>query len=352
VGVESLNQQLVQKCCQALNESLKQHEAPHSLELATYIVLMRSHKTLPELISAIFSMGTTPSDLLSAVMRCQWLLLEAKLPELASLLPQKQMQGLKDTLEHFHYIETLVLEMGEQVWECKFAEAQKELADERESRIVATSLQQWHANNKIKLLNYYKGLPVQVLANVVSVTSGVNPMVVVALSSELRRVLAISEQKSALAPDVEDKHFLQMCVHHLSSDRVSFHLNGLAKIERRKQFRLQPLELTKVDVYQSKKVSGKGVVLDISLTHVSMAISPLHETSFKLGEMIDFSFKMEDSMVKGAAWIRFIRHNEEKVILCVELLPDASTQKILQQKTAVLQRKIIQEIKQKFTMLN
>jgi len=352
VGVESLNQQLIRKCCQVLNESLSQYETPLFLELATYMVLMRSQKTLQELISAIFSMGVAPSDLLSAVMKCQWLRLEAELLELASLSPQKQMQGLKDTLEHFHYIETLVLEMGGRIWESKFAEVQKELGHERESRIAATSLQQWHANNKIKLLNYYKGLPVQVVSNVVDVTCGANPGVVVALSKELSRVLAISEQKSALAPDVEDKQFLQMHVKHISSDSVSFHLKGLANIERRKQFRLEPLELTKVHVYQSKKISGTGVVLDISLTHVDMAISPLHNVSFKLGEMIDFSFQMEDSMIEGAAWIRFLRQDKEKMILCVEFLPDASMQKILQQKTAVLQRKIIQEIKQKFTMLN
>ena len=352
MSIEPLEQQLIQKCRRVLNESLRQHDAPCFAELATYIVLMRSHKTLQDIISAIFSIEKTPSDLLSAVMKCQWLLLEARLPEFVHLPPQEQMQALKDILEHFHYIEISVLEMGEQVWESKFTEVQKELADERESRIVATSLQQWHANHKIKLLNYYKGLPVQVLANIVEITGSANPTVVVALSRELSRVMAISEQQSALAPDVEDKRFIQMRVHHISSDCISFRLDGLAAIERRKQFRLQPLELTKVQVYQDKKISGKGVVLDISLTHLDIAISSLQDASFKLGEMIDFSFQMEESTIKGAAWIRFIRPSKEKIILVIELLPDASIQKILQQKTAILQRKIIQEIKQKFTVPN
>ncbi|MDX8404393.1 MAG: hypothetical protein R8K54_08310 [Mariprofundaceae bacterium] len=282
-------------------------------------------------------------------MKCQLLIMEQKLPELLDLSTDEQVQRLKQMIEHFNYIETSIIEAGEGPEPTKVKEPEKGLKTEQQRRILVASLQQWQKDERIKLLNYYKGLPVQAISKVMNVTGGMKPIISVQTSNELERVLAISERQQVLAPDSEDAVYIDMEALSVTGDNITFYVKGISPIERRKYIRLEPPSSTSINLYRNKKSVGRGELLDFSLTHISLSMPYSDTHPFKENEIFDFQFQMEQSNINGSGWIRATRKNSDQLIICIEAMADAGLQRQLQQEAASIQRKIIQEIRRKFT---
>jgi len=349
--VEMDNAALVKQCCRILREELALPCHEYIAEFASYIVGVTTHRSLSELIIAMIQATALPSALSQALMRCQLLVFEQKMPMMISASPDKQLQLLKELLEHFNYINASIVQEGEKLWAEQVDALEHDLRREHQHRILDVSMQLWKYQQKIKLLNYYKGLPVQVMVDIDCIDA-VEPAVIhVRSSPSLGRVLAMQGNAFVLAPDSEDKVLIHLQVQHEQHDKVSFVVKALSSIKKRKHFRLEPIEPVAIQLYRNKKVIGRGKVLDLSLKHMDIRIPAVQGVMFEVNEIVDICFPIQKKELKGCAWVRHIRQTEQEFILCLELMPQAHLQHHLQQEVAYLQRKIIQEIKEKFTIV-
>ncbi len=343
---------LVKQCCEVLRHEILPQHHDNVAELASYIVGVSTRHSLSELIHAMIQADVQPSDLSRALMRCQLLILEQQMPVIFKRSPEKQIQALKEMVEHFNYISSSIVQVGEELWSARVQALNHDLEVEHQHRILDVSMQIWKHKKQIKLLNYYKGLPVQVLANIECVEAVDQTVITVHSSTSLGRVLAMQKNEFVLTPDSEDEVLIHLQVKHEQCDKVSFFVKALSSIKKHQHFRLEPVEVMAIQLYRNKKLVGRGNVLDLSLQHMDISIAEGKYTAFKENEIVDICFQLQKQEVKGCAWVRHIHLQNKEVILCLELMPQAHLQRDLQQEVAYLQRKIIQEIKEKFTVID
>jgi len=342
---------LVKQCCTILrNEALSQHH-DYIAELAGYIVGVTVHHSLSGLIGGMLKAGVLASDLSCSLMKCQLCVFEQYVPVIFTMPADKKIKILKEMIEHFNYIGSSIVEEAEHIWAEQVDALQHDLDVEHQHRILDVSMQAWKHQKKVKLLNYYKGLPVQVLSDIESVEDGDQPVMTVRSSKALGRILAMQNNAFVLTPDIDDEVLIHLQVRHEQSDKVSFCVKALSNMKKRQHFRLEPVEKVSIQLYRNKKLVGKGEVLDLSLKHMDISMPMINDVSFEKNEIVDVCLLLQKQAVKGCAWVRYIRVVKQDVILCLELMPQAHLQHNLQQEVAYLQRKIIQEIKEKFTIV-
>ncbi|MDQ6967585.1 MAG: hypothetical protein Q9M14_02745 [Mariprofundaceae bacterium] len=342
---------LVKQCCEILRHEILPQQHDNVAELASYIVGVTTRHSLSELINDMIQGDVLPSDLTHALMKCQLLILEQQMPVIFKDSPDKQIQALKEMVEHFNYIASSIVQVGEKLWSNRVEALHHDLKVEQKKHILNVSMQIWRQQDKIKLLNYYKGLPVQVMADIECVEAVDQPMITVHSSAALGRVLAMQKNEFVLTPDSEDEVLIQLQVKREQGEKVSFLVKSLSTIKKRKYFRLEPIETMAIQLYRNKKTVGKGKVLDLSLKHMDISMPEVKDITFEVNEIVDICFLLQKKEVKGCAWVRHIRLHEQEVVLCLELMPQAHLQRNLQQEVASLQRGIIQEIKEKFTVV-
>jgi len=345
------NAALVKQCCEILRHEILPQQHDHIAELASYIVGVTTHQSLSDIIHAMIQGHVLVSDLSRALMKCQLFLLEQQMPAIFKQSPDKQLQALKEMIEHFNYISASIVQIGEQLWSDKVGVLKQDLKLEHQHRILDVSMQTWKHQKQIKLLNYYKGLPVQVMADIECVEAADQAVISVHSSKALGRVLAMQNNAFVLTPDTEDKVLIHLQVKHEQCDKVSFLVKTLSSMKKRKYFRLEPVETVAIQLYRNKKLVGKGQILDLSLNHMDIMMPIVKGIVFEVNEIVDICFPLQNKEVKGCAWVRHTRQTDQDVILCLELMPQAHLQRNLQQEVACLQRRIIQEIKEKFTIV-
>jgi len=342
---------LVKQCSEIFRHEILPHHHDNVAELASYIVGVTTRHSLSELINVMLQADVLPSDLSRALMRCQLLILEQQMPVIFKSSPETQIQALKEMVEHFNYVSSSIVQIGEELWSARVDALHYDLKVEHQHRILDVSMQIWKHQKQIKLLNYYKGLPVQVMADIECIEAVDQPIISVRSSKALGRVLAMQKNEFVLTPDGEDEILIHLQVKCEQSDKVSFLVKALSNIKKRQYFRLEPLEVMAIQLYRNKKIVGRGKVLDLSLRHMDVSMPVVKKTTFEINEIVDICFQLQKQEMKGCAWVRHVRLHDQEVILCLELIPQANLQRNLQQEVAYLQRRIIQEIKEKFTII-
>jgi len=349
--VETDSAALVKQCCEILRNEILPPYHEHIAELASYIVSIKTRHSLSALIRIMIQAGILPCDLSHALMKCQLCILEQHIPVRGNMPPDKQLQYLKETIEHFNYIHSSIIEESEHFWAEQVGALQHNLDVEHQQHVLDVSLQAWKHQKKIKLLNYYKGLPVQAMSDIASLEIDTHPVITVHHSKALRRILAMQNNEFVLTPDIDDEVLIHLQVKHEQSAKISFFVTSLSSMKKRQHFRLEPLEPIGIQLYRNKKPLGQGQVLDLSLKHLDISMPKVNDIAFEKGEIVDICLPLQKQDVKGCAWVRHIRHTEQDIILCLEVMPQAHLQRHLQQEVAYLQRRIIQEIKEKFTIV-
>jgi len=343
---------LTQKCCEALKNSLKSDKANGLPDLAEYIVSSTVRRPLPEVLKTIINDSISPKNLLDAVIKSQWLVLEHKLPEIMQLPPADQTLRLKETIDRFNHISEAVLEFREQQLLEEIEEKNKAIAAEREARVMTTVVQQWQKAGEIKFLNYYKGLPVNSTVNIIEKTEERHPSITVQSSDDLRKVLAISpdaeKNRSALTPASDDLFLINMDVIETTRENVTFRANNLMPVEKRYHLRLQPLKDISIQLFRNKISAGTGRIIDLSTGGLSISMPVPEKQAFQKDEIVSFTFRLGNDDLKGSGWIRAIFKRQEHLHFGLEVMPNAGLQRRLQQEISSIQRTLIQEVRKKF----
>ena len=217
---------LVKQCCEILRHEIASQHHDYVAELASYIVGVATRHSLSELINTMIQSDVPPSDLSRALMRCQLLILEQQMPVISKHSPEKQIQALKALVEHFNYISSSIVQVGEQVWSERVEKLHHDLKVEKQHHVLDVVMEIWKHEKKIKLLNYYKGLPVQVVASIECIEMfDDQPIISVRSSKALGRILAMQKNEFVLTPDNEDEVLIHLQVRHEQGDKVSFIVN-------------------------------------------------------------------------------------------------------------------------------
>lgn len=347
-----MEQALIQQCHKILIDSLGQNGGGGLSALAAYIVQTDSKQPLPPVIANILEDGVSPGNLFRALLKCQWVVLEHRLSTLKDLSPKDQVSGLKQMMKHFNYIEESIIEGGEQASATQLDEAKKALDIEQQAHAMTVSMHQWKVSGKIKTLNYYKGMPVQAIARILDIQgkSG-QEMITVRFTDEVGRVIAVSpEEDNVLSPCMGKGNFIKLSVFRVSREEIIFNVSGICT--RREgtyqEVRVQPVKVRDTELYRHEQLMVSGQLHDMSLTGIGVLFPDSERLPCSEGETLDFRIKFEDRILYGSGWIRSLRKHNDMMLMGIEIRPEASVQRLLQEEVSIIQRKIIYELKHKY----
>ncbi len=349
---EQRHQELIQRCCAIFRHETQMHFNHHIADLAAYIILEQAQDSLNDILQPIIQTGALPHDLLRALTQCQLLVLQHQTPHNMDSSAEQQVQSFQDNIEHFHFIANSILSIGKQTWLTHIESKQNNFKAKHESRIIEAAIKDWQTAGKIKCLNYYKGLPVQAIVPIEHIHSAEKVFLSLKLSKDLTRVLAIADQHYVLAPGHNDMQLIELMVQHIGENSITFHVHTLSLLKKRQHFRLQPLQHMDIQLQHHKKSIAHGQILNFSLGHMDVILASQQGLELNPDEIIDIQFHIKATAINGSAWIRSIRQDKQQCFLCLELIPNAIMQRLLQQEIAYLQRTIIREIKEKFTPIS
>jgi len=347
--IEPFNQHLIQQCSDIFHQDMPTIQNQNIPDLAAYIVLGHGKNTVEKILDELMRQDVSIHTLLHALIASQLVLLESPLSMMIKKPHESDVQALKSYVEHIHYIATTMFFIDEKNRR-KNAKT-KEINISQNMQTFNDSLRLWRKEDKIKCINYYKGLPIQCVANIDTITESEDSFISLTLSHDLLRVLTMTQETSVLLQSSSEGVMLQLNVHILGHRTVTLTSKNLVILKRREQLRLQPLETIEILILQHKKAVGSAKVLDFSITHLNVKLSSHHCQNLHADELVDIHTTLQGEVIHATAWIRSIRQDESHHILCLKLLPNAQIQHFLQSEFSTLQRKIIQEIKAKCALL-
>jgi len=347
-----MEQALIQRCHKILVNALSPDRDSGISALAAYIVQMDSKQSLSPVILTVLKEGVSPGNLFRALLKCQWIVLEQRLSTLKDLSPQDQVSGLKQTMEHFNYIEEAIVEGGEQVWATQLDETKRALDVERQAHALTVSMNHWKVSEKIKILNYYKGMPVQVVAKILDIHRDPGKeMITVRLTDELGRVIAVApDEDSALSPCKDKGSFFKLSVFRVGREEIIFSISGISTHREGtyREVRVQPVKERKIELYRNKHLVAAGQLHDMSITGIGIQMPDSIQLPCSKGDIVDFRIKTEDKTIQGSGWMRSFRNDSDMTLIGIEVRPEAAVQRFLQEDVSRIQRRIIHELKQKY----
>jgi len=349
--IQPLEQTMIQQCTDILHQHIGNIEHRSIPKLATYIILGYGQATLEETLEELVQQDIPLHSLLQALMESQVYVLDACLKIESDHATIPDIQALKPYVEHIHYISTALFFIDEKIKRDILKNKTKPYSPNME--LFKISITSWKAQEKIKCINYYKGLPVQCIASLDGITteSDNSYLISLNLNRELLRVLSMSNETSVLLPSISGHMMFQLNVHTLGDRIVTLSSKAMMIFQQRKQLRLQPLRPIEIMILRHKKVIGSANLLDFSLTHFNVEMASQTCQSLHTDELIDIHITLQGEIIHATAWIRSIRQGQSHHILCLELLPNHQIQRCLQKEISMSQRKIIQEIKNKCALI-
>jgi len=349
-----MEQALIQQCHKILVDSLGQNGGTGLPALAAYIVQTDSKQSLPPMIENILKDGVSPGNLFRALLKCQWIVLEHRLSTMKDLSPKDQVSGLKQTMEHFNYIEEAIVEGGEQISATQLDEAKKALDIEQQAHALAVTVHRWKESGKVRILNYYKGMPVQAVAMILDIQGKAGEeMITVRFTDEAGRVIAVAlEESSVLSPSMDKGNFVKLSVFRVSSEEIIFNVSGFSTRREGlyREVRVQPVKTRDTELYKNGQLVVSGQLHDMSLTGIGVQFPDSKRLPCSEGETLDFRIKFEDRNLQGSGWVRSLRKHDDMMFVGIEIRQEASVQKLLQEEVSMVQRRIIHELKHKYLL--
>jgi len=346
---EPFHQKLIQQCADIFHQSIPDIHDQNIPILAAYIVLGHAQSSVEKALDALIKQNVSIHTLLHALMQSQMLLLESRLSNMVKKPLASDIQALKSYIDHVHYMATNMFLIDEKN---RLEHSDKEGAETSEDmRIFKDSLPLWQKEEKIKCINFYKGLPVQCMANIDGIIESEDSFISLSLNHDLLRVLIMTNNSYILVPSASDEDMLRLQVHVIGHRTVTLTTKRMSTFKKRKKLRLQPLEPMQVRISHHMKNIGKADVLDFSLTHFNMKMDSDACQSLHIDDIVDIQIPFQDKLTQAAAWIRFMRQDKQYHVLCVEFQTNGEVQRLLQNEVSISQRKIIQEIKEKCALL-
>jgi len=345
-----MEDELIHQCHKTLVDVLSPNDDPELLSLATCLVREGSEESLTISVENILRNGESPGFLLQALLKYQSVVLAHHLSQLRDLSPGDEVRGLGRMIKHFNHVEALIIDSGERVWAGLSDRTRTALVIKRQKLAMDMQIP-WQVSEKIKIVNYYKGMPVQTSAKILDMQGEPGEeMVTVPFTNELGRVIAVSsEENSAMSPGVDKNRGFRLTLSRVECDEIVFSVTAVSACwEGMYQgARIHPVERVGAELLQRKECLASGHLHDMSFSGIGILLPGSADlSSCKQGTIVEFNIRYSSETIRGSGWLRSLRKHNDMILAGIEVSPEASVQRFLQKEVSTIQRVIIREIKE------
>jgi len=311
---------------------------------------------LHKVLHKLFHHAYTIPQLLAALLQCESLRMQRLFSGHSTLPLERQFDELKYVLHHFNALQDAVLDIGkdyllqaqakrhqEEAGEQADIDRQRSIeVDENERKeVLNASVKRWQNDKKIRLYNFFKGVPIHATADLLKIDS---ETVHLKLSDDLIKVFASqSTGKFAYAICADEKEQVKVSISDVYEAYVCVKLGEVSAslLHSRKNIGVRTIKPVPVSL-RVRSRSLTGVMLrDISSTGLGFSLPETYHALCQNGKMIECDFKLADKPVKVSGWIRWVMVVNGEMRMGMELRPNVAIQQALQKEVFRIQRQII-----------
>ena len=324
--------------------------------LAVHVCDEQSKTPLDEVLHVLFHHAYTIPQLLSALLQCESLRMTRLFSGHSTLPLERQFDELKYVLHHFNAIQEAVLDVGrDYLLQAQAQFRQKEAGDQADidrqdsvevdhaarKVVLDASMKQWKKEKKIRLYNFFKGVPIHATVNVTKIS---DEEICIKLSADLIKVFASqSTGKFAYAICADEKEQVRVSISEVLESIVAVRLEEVSPslLYRRKDLGVRTMNETPVLLRVRGRMLRDVMLCDISSTGLGFSLPEKHHSLCQNGEMIECAFRLADKDIKVSGWIRWVMVMNGDMRMGMELRPNIAVQQALQKEVFRIQRKII-----------
>ncbi|MDQ6974744.1 MAG: PilZ domain-containing protein [Mariprofundaceae bacterium] len=331
---------------------------PNELQcLAAHVCSEQTQRPLKDILKVLYHHGFTVPQLLSVLLNCESIRMKRLFSGYSSQPVEAQYKDLQQVIHHFNDIQEEVLDVGKdyllQAEATLFADDEGTQTDRMaidtvdegiREEILDISLKEWARSQKMKVYNFFQGVPVYATVSVLRVEGHV---VDVVPSSDLIKVFASHpDGNSAYGICADEKEQVRVSIGEVLPNCVQLNMQEVAQslLNCRKNLGVR----MNMDVFSDIKVRGKSIkkvlLRDISLAGLGLTIKNLDQEPCRTGEVIECRFHLGGKPIVAHGWVRWVVVMNGEVRLGMELRPHIAVQQALQKEVFHIQRKIIVQL--------
>ena len=339
-----------------LKHSLGSEHADALSVLAVHVCDEQSEIPLHKVLHKLFHHAYTIPQLLSVLLQCESLRMQRLFSGHSSLPLERQFDELKYVLHYFNALQDAVLDVGKDyLLQAQAQRHQEEVGDEadidRQSSIevdpdvrksvLHASVKQWSKEKKIRLYNFFKGVPIHATVDVTQINS---KDIHLKLSADLMKVFASqSTGRFAYAICADEKDQVKVSISEVLENSVILKLEEVSPslLHSRKNIGVRTMNEVPVLLKVRSRTLRSVVLRDISSTGLGFSLPEKYHALCQNGKMIECNFKLADKDVNVSGWIRWVMVMNGEMRMGMELRPNVAVQQALQKEVFRIQRQII-----------
>ncbi|MBL4759745.1 MAG: PilZ domain-containing protein [Mariprofundaceae bacterium] len=339
-----------------LKHSLGSEHADALSVLAVHVCDEQSEIPLHKVLHKLFHHAYTIPQLLSVLLQCESPRMQRLFSGHSSLPLERQFDELKYVLHYFNALQDAVLDVGKDyLLQAQAQRHQEEVGDEadidRQSSIevdpdvrksvLHASVKQWSKEKKIRLYNFFKGVPIHATVDVTQINS---KDIHLKLSADLMKVFASqSTGRFAYAICADEKDQVKVSISEVLENSVILKLEEVSPslLHSRKNIGVRTMNEVPVLLKVRSRTLRSVVLRDISSTGLGFSLPEKYHALCQNGKMIECNFKLADKDVNVSGWIRWVMVMNGEMRMGMELRPNVAVQQALQKEVFRIQRQII-----------
>ncbi|MDQ6995355.1 MAG: PilZ domain-containing protein [Mariprofundaceae bacterium] len=356
VNVSSLKKPILyQKILKILQDGLV-CDYPNELQsLAAHVCNEQVERPLKDILNVFYHHGFTVPQLLSVLLNCESMRMKRLFSGYSSQPVAAQYKDLQHVIHHFNDLQEEVLDVGKgyllQAEAALFSNEDESSQTDRlavdhvdegiREEILDASLRIWERTKKMKVYNFFQGVPVYATVEVLRVESH---CVYVSPNSDLIKVFSSHPNgNSAYGICANEKEQVRVSIGEVLPHSVQLNMREVAQslLNCRKNLGVR----MNMDVFAEIKVRGKLIkkvlLRDISVAGLGLSIHGLDKEPCRTGEVIECRFDLGSKHIVAHGWVRWVVVMNDEIRLGMELRPHIAIQQALQKEVFQIQRKII-----------
>lgn len=299
-------------------------------------VIIHSEKRSPsfQIFTDLLDSGCTISELMTGLLRCEWLTLQFVAPEIKNLSEKEQVKLVQSKLEHFNALQGTLFEIAQAHWDSV-------LSSECRSQILTETHANWLKTGYATLYNVIDEIPVRAS---VSLFDATQESISVEITSELQRVIAADpEMLRAFIDSPDEKYRLVMCI-----DRVNSLKDATLKVEDIVLSNIRDRDFLRVGIHGDTHIQlldkdgiikAEALLSDISIG--GLGLKKVSSMALEAGSVMTIKFNLGNIEANHPCSICWVSHMESRIGVSIrenQRLQQALNREILKRQREVISK--------------
>lgn len=252
------------------NPTTINHIAHHMID-AHYSAL-----SIKDALHHLITSGSKNTEILAALVRCEWSALNLALPQLNSLDEKKQTHQLRGMIERFNAVKHGLIAVSEELWHEK-------IIHNNDSQVLLKSREAWMLKQQVSFYNLFDEMPVRAAVPVSAWNQ--DNILLTKVTPELARVFSADPEMRYAYIDSPLAGFrLKVMLDNVSGESVRLKIVtvDVSQVSRRKEVRIGLEEHQPVKILSANKLICPAELTEIS--QKGLGLIAIQELPFVAGE--------------------------------------------------------------------